>query len=51
MKITITSTDIEKMSQMDAEERVIYLEEKMTQRKNEQLSWMSAGFDAAFGVA
>jgi hypothetical protein len=51
MKITITSADIEKMSRMNAEERVIYLETKMVELKNEQLSWMGAGFSAAFGLA
>jgi len=50
MKVTITSSDIEKMSQMSAEERVIYLERKMVELKNEQLSWMSAGFQAAFNA-
>jgi len=50
MKITITSSDIEKMSHMDAEERAKYLEAKMVERKNEQLSWMRPAFDRAFGI-
>lgn len=50
MKIQITSSDIEKMSRMNAEERVAYLEAKMAERKNERLAWMAPAFDRAFGI-
>ena len=51
MKITITSADIQKMTEMTSDERIAYLERKMVELKNEQLSWMGAGFSAAFGLA
>jgi hypothetical protein len=50
MKIQITSQDIAKRNEMTAEEWAKYLLDKMTERKSEQLHWMSAGFDAAFGI-
>jgi hypothetical protein len=50
MKIQITSQDIAKRNEMTAEEWAKYIEQKMAERKNEQLSWMGPGFQAAFNA-